>query len=113
MELYFYKTGKITCEKTGPDGAPAEEPIVESWCGTRLTPRQRVLIFNQTAEEMAWSLDCIWQRRANNEGQWIVPISAVERQQMSLARQYKRLEWLEAKEKAQEEKAQKEQMDVD
>ncbi|KIK59237.1 hypothetical protein GYMLUDRAFT_60170 [Collybiopsis luxurians FD-317 M1] len=111
MELYFYKTGKIPCEKTNPDGTPVEVPIVESWCGSQLMPRHRVLIFKQIAEEMAWSLDCIWQRRENDQGQWIVPISAIERQKTHLARQITRIKWLEAREKV--EKAQAAQMDID
>ncbi|KIK56463.1 hypothetical protein GYMLUDRAFT_62071 [Collybiopsis luxurians FD-317 M1] len=96
MELYFFKTGKIASEKRGPDGEILEEPVVEGWCGMRLQPCLRVLIFNQVVRDMAWSLDCIWERRENEKGQWVIPITPIERQMKFITRQFKQLSWLQA-----------------
>jgi hypothetical protein len=98
MELYFFKTGKITSEMMGPNGEIPEEPVVEGWCGTRLQPRQRVLIFNQIVKDTAWSLDCVWEREENDKGQWVIPVTPVQRQTRFIARQFKQLAWLRAQE---------------
>ncbi|KIK53449.1 hypothetical protein GYMLUDRAFT_250401 [Collybiopsis luxurians FD-317 M1] len=101
MEFYFFKTGKITSEKRQEDGSPMEDPIVKSWCGTRMSPRQRVLVFKQMAEETAWSLDCVWTRKENKEGQWVVEISDIVRQKILISCQFERLKWLEARAEAE------------
>ncbi|KIK54143.1 hypothetical protein GYMLUDRAFT_63316 [Collybiopsis luxurians FD-317 M1] len=105
MEFYFYKTGKILCEKMGPAGEPKQDQIEESWCGMRLLPRQRVLVFRQIKNDMAWNLDCIWERGENDEGQWVVPISPIERQVKHITRMYQRLEWLKLREAAEKQDA--------